>query len=308
MNRIFASLTLFCAISAVVFQSASAVTIDWVPVGNPGNPAVNTIMNDGTSGYGAVAYNYNIDKYDVTVGQYTAFLNSVAATDTYGLYDPSMATNLNIAGVSRSGSSGSYSYSVIGSSANLPITYVSWGDAARFANWLQNGQPTGAEGPGTTETGAYTLNGATSRRRVERDHAQRRRDDLSSQRRRVVQGGVLRPNAQQRRGRVLSVSVFQQHRPGFGDAGQHARRGERPEPKCRVRRDGLHELQQHPELFDRCGHLHRIGQPLRRVRYGGRRVAVERGLDRRFVSGLCGAVRGADPRSPWHPRSGAPFF
>ena len=31
-----------------------------------------------------------------------------------------------------------------------------------FSNWLQNGQPTGPEGPGTTETGAYTLNGATT--------------------------------------------------------------------------------------------------------------------------------------------------
>jgi formylglycine-generating enzyme required for sulfatase activity len=50
---------------------------------------------------------------------------------------------------------------VIGS-ADHPITYVSWGDAARFTNWLHNGQPAGAEGPGTTETGAYTLNGATS--------------------------------------------------------------------------------------------------------------------------------------------------
>lgn len=38
---------------------------------------------------------------------------------------------------------------------------MSWGDAARFANWLTNGQPSGAQGPGTTETGSYTLNGAT---------------------------------------------------------------------------------------------------------------------------------------------------
>jgi formylglycine-generating enzyme required for sulfatase activity len=42
------------------------------------------------------------------------------------------------------------------------VTYVSWGDAARFANWFHNGQPTGVEGSATTETGAYTLNGATS--------------------------------------------------------------------------------------------------------------------------------------------------
>ena len=45
---------------------------------------------------------------------------------------------------------------------NYPVNYVSWGDAARFCNCLQNSQPTGAEGNGTTETGAYTLKGATS--------------------------------------------------------------------------------------------------------------------------------------------------
>ncbi len=39
---------------------------------------------------------------------------------------------------------------------------VTWGDAARFCNWLDNGQPTAAEGNGTTETGAYTLNGDTT--------------------------------------------------------------------------------------------------------------------------------------------------
>ena len=33
-------------------------------------------------------------------------------------------------------------------SPNHPITYVSWGDAARFANWLHNGQPNGIEGSG----------------------------------------------------------------------------------------------------------------------------------------------------------------
>ena len=60
---------------------------------------------------------------------------------------------------------GSYSYTVTGrlsgsQAYNCPIFGVNWGDAARFCNWLQNGQPTSAEGPGTTETGAYTLNGA----------------------------------------------------------------------------------------------------------------------------------------------------
>jgi formylglycine-generating enzyme required for sulfatase activity len=37
------------------------------------------------------------------------------------------------------------------------VVYVSWFDAARFANWMMNGQ-----GSNDMETGAYTLNGATS--------------------------------------------------------------------------------------------------------------------------------------------------
>ena len=138
------------AASCLTSVPAHAITYDLVPVGNAGNAADTTM-------YGGVAYDYQIGKNGVTIGQYTSFLNAVAATDTYSLYNTSMATNLNVAGISRSGSSGSYTYSVIdngGDSGNRPITYVSWFDAARFANWMHNGQ-----GSGSTETGAYTLVG-----------------------------------------------------------------------------------------------------------------------------------------------------
>ena len=76
------------------------------------------------------------------MNQYTAFLNGGRNPDTYGLYNTNMGTDLNIKGIVRSGVSGSYSYSVIGD-GNRPVTYVSWFDAARFTNWLHNGQPTG---------------------------------------------------------------------------------------------------------------------------------------------------------------------
>ena len=46
------------------------------------------------TGYGAVGYVYQMGKYDVTVGQYCQFLNAVAATDTYGLYNSYMAAAL----------------------------------------------------------------------------------------------------------------------------------------------------------------------------------------------------------------------
>lgn len=149
--------TAFLAVAALACSAAHAIAIPTVPVRNLGN------ANDPATGnlYGGVSYAYRIGTTEVTVGQYTDFLNAVAATDTYALYNTSMATDLNIAGIARSGVSGSYSYSVIGS-PNKPVTYVSWGDAARFSNWLHNGQPTGAQDASTTEGGAYTLNGATS--------------------------------------------------------------------------------------------------------------------------------------------------
>lgn len=141
-------------LSAGLLASAQALTIDTVTVGDIGNP------NDST-GFGGVSYSYAIGKYEVTLTQYTEFLNAVAATDTYSLYNTSMGTDLNIAGISQTGSSGSYSYAVIGDGAR-PVTYVSWFDAARFTNWLHNGQPIGLQVAGTTEQGAYTLDGAVS--------------------------------------------------------------------------------------------------------------------------------------------------
>ena len=61
------------------------VTFDWATVGNPGNAPdtltmtkVNgSVAGDGTSGYGSVAYNYQITKVDVTNSQYVHFLNTV---------------------------------------------------------------------------------------------------------------------------------------------------------------------------------------------------------------------------------------
>ena len=144
--------------SGDVFNMPSGQTcLQFVSVGDAGNVA------DSTTGLGAVGYPYSIGEYDVTAAQYTAFLNAVATTnDPYGLYSLSMSGSADC-DIQRSGTSGSYSYSVASQWANRPVNFASFGNAARLCNWLQNGQPTGGtEGNGTTETGSYTLNGATS--------------------------------------------------------------------------------------------------------------------------------------------------
>src|SRR5271166_1929961 len=154
MNRIFAPLCLFCAISLVALQSASPVTISWVPVGNPGN------ARDPTTGFGSVAYAYNIDKYDVTNSQYAEFLNTKDPTgaNTLGLFTGNGGTgNAPNPGISfNSASANGSKYGVVSGNGNQPVVDVTWYDAIRFANWLNNGQ-----GNGDTETGAYTLFGGT---------------------------------------------------------------------------------------------------------------------------------------------------
>lgn len=120
------------------------VTLEWVTVSDAGNAADST-------GYGSVSYEYQIMKYEVTNAQYAEFLNAKAASDPNNLYNTSMGSDAR-GGITRSGSSGSYSYSVKSGYADMPVVYVSHLDAQRFANWIHNGQ-----GSGDTETGAYTV-------------------------------------------------------------------------------------------------------------------------------------------------------
>ncbi len=155
-------------ISVVALASVTTihaeVVIQTVTVGNPGNAGEVSGEGPYEAIVGGVNYVYKIGKFEVTTGQYTEFLNAVADEDTYGLYntemgDPSVTRGCNIP---RSGSPGSYGYTVPPDWADRPVNYVSWADAARFCNWLHNGQPTGFQDLTTTEDGSYFLNGATS--------------------------------------------------------------------------------------------------------------------------------------------------
>ncbi|CAK9078657.1 PEP-CTERM sorting domain-containing protein [Durusdinium trenchii] len=152
MSRTIAAHLVFGAIYLLLPQAATAapITIDTVPIGNLGNSADTYGI-----GLGAVSYAYNIGTTEVTNAQYAAFLNAKAASDPLGLYNTNMASGFG--GISRSGSSGSYTYAPISGRENKPVNNVSWYDTIRFANWLHNGQ-----GAGDTETGAYTILGGTA--------------------------------------------------------------------------------------------------------------------------------------------------
>lgn len=175
MNRAYLSTLL---ITVLCCTQSIAVSFDWAYISNPDN--VDDIHGDG---FGGVSYAYRISKHEVTNAQYTEFLNAVAATDTHGLYHPSMGHS-TWGGIIQSGDTGAYRYSVkpdaIGegpggidgedySYANKPVVIVSFMDAMRFINWLENGQPEGAQGPGTTEDGVYSI--SNGRSEVRASHA-----------------------------------------------------------------------------------------------------------------------------------------
>ena len=151
---IFPAPLLTLAASAALISCASAsasVTMDWVTVGHAGNAADST-------GYGAVGYAYQIGKYEVTNAQYATFLNAVDpnGANANGIYNTSMGSTARGGITYTDGAASGAKYTIRTSMGDKPVNYVSWYDAARFANWMMNGQ-----GSGSTETGAYTLSGNT---------------------------------------------------------------------------------------------------------------------------------------------------
>ena len=140
----------------IAAPAQAEVAIDWVTVGDPGNEC--SIQTAGC--FGSVDDVYRIGTYEVTNAQYAEFLNAVATDDTNGLYHPNMGMldpPIFTGGITRVGGPGSYTYSAFADREEHPVNYVSFWDATRFANWLHNGQPTGAQDSTTTEDGAYTL-------------------------------------------------------------------------------------------------------------------------------------------------------
>jgi formylglycine-generating enzyme required for sulfatase activity len=144
---------------AVAFAIASVAT----SVFGQGLPiAMRTINNVGNAnsaaGMGGVPYLYQIGTNEVTNTQYAAFLNAVGRTNPNGIYNTNMGSNA-LGGITQAGTSGNFTYSVKPGFESRPTTFVNWWSAARFVNWLQNGQTTNAS---SLETGSYNLNNATT--------------------------------------------------------------------------------------------------------------------------------------------------
>ena len=177
------SLCLTALAAALGGAPAAAVTVDWVGVGGPGN-----LCDAQPQGcFGAVAAAFSVARTEVTNAQYAEFLNAVAKADPNALYNTAMASSgAGHGGITRSGSPGDYAYSAVAGRENLPVNYVSFYDALRFANWLHNGQPWGhraRERPRRAPTRLPSRGSRTTRSRATRRPASRSRARTSGTRR-----------------------------------------------------------------------------------------------------------------------------
>ena len=128
---------------------AAVLPLDTVVVGNAGN------LPDPLTGLGSVPYSYQITTTEVTNAQYAAFLNTVDPTGSnpHDLYNPDM-TNATGFAVVKGGinfdpqATAGTMYSPKLNYDDKPVNYVSFYDAARFANWVMTGD---------TENGFYTF-------------------------------------------------------------------------------------------------------------------------------------------------------
>ncbi len=143
---------------------------DFVYIGDVNNPA--NMNHPTTTNYGRVDYTYAISKYLVTAGEYRDFLNAVDPTGahalgTLGLYTPEMASSPFGNKITWNAGANTYDFSArpSGSEAdwvNRPVNFLSWYDAARYANWKTSGD---------TASGAYVFDSSGNFVGINRDSA-----------------------------------------------------------------------------------------------------------------------------------------
>ena len=158
---------LLCCLCMQANKALAVVTFDWAIIGNPGNAPdqVYSSNNPDNLRFGAVDYVYRIGKYEVTNTQYVEFLNAVdpMGSNLNDVYHIGGSNNIRGGIVFNAAAASGAKYATKTNMGNKPVNYVSFFDAMRFTNWLENGQPTGGSG---TESGVYTIGNGVNETRA----------------------------------------------------------------------------------------------------------------------------------------------
>ncbi|MEM9175353.1 MAG: thrombospondin type 3 repeat-containing protein [Myxococcota bacterium] len=122
---------------------------DMILIGNVSKGA------DPATGRGNVPYEYYIGRYEVTNEEWAEFLNAVdpLGLNFLGLYDPQQSSSSN-GGIDQAVFAPfGEQYAAKPNRERMPVNFVSWLDAIRYVNWLENGKRFG----GDTEIGSYNV-------------------------------------------------------------------------------------------------------------------------------------------------------
>ncbi len=131
------------------------------------NSSTDTFSDLTFSSLGTVTRQYRMGINEITNRQYVEFLNAIGsgnAGDVLNLFDSRMETSV-AGGIEKTSSvicaprNMLHTYSVKTDYDNKPVNFVNYLSAVRFANWINNGAPTGLTvSPDViTESGAYNI-------------------------------------------------------------------------------------------------------------------------------------------------------
>lgn len=141
---------------------AQTYEIDWVTIGDVGNPAYDDPRDGDLDGRGSVGYEYRIGRFEVTTGQWMEFVNTFSTqSDDMAFFGKPVfwgaATDPDYDGPGRH-----YVLRTdIETPEMLPVGGISWRESAMFANWLHNNRSSdlSAIEDGAYDTSTFTTNG-----------------------------------------------------------------------------------------------------------------------------------------------------
>ncbi|MEN0021534.1 MAG: SUMF1/EgtB/PvdO family nonheme iron enzyme [Planctomycetota bacterium] len=144
---------LTAALACLIATTAQAqVDIDFVTIGAPGNEPFEFDTSLGTIQWGEVEYRYRIGRTEITTQQWMTFLNTFATQDA--LWED-IVLPFAWGAVDDPGYNGPGRRWMLNpnnpDAALVPVD-MGWFDAARFANWMHNGQ---SSDPASLNSGVY---------------------------------------------------------------------------------------------------------------------------------------------------------
>lgn len=153
MTRIRSAACTGAILAGMAFSAhADDLGFDWVTIGDPGNRGATYDEAFGNEGRGSVAYTYRLSRTEVTVAQHLAFLQAIEPfVDSW---DDDVSNSRREWFGHRIGTRNDTGELFAASGWENTGTTMSFYTAARFCNWLHNGQVNEAW---AFESGAYDI-------------------------------------------------------------------------------------------------------------------------------------------------------